>query len=179
MTRRSNRRGRTPRRLLVPKANRSVFPIYERNTYIQASSGTGTIAQTLGVALNSILAARLSGLQALHDQARIDQVRISLMPMNGSDTEGILAVYIERDPTAAAVATPALAADQFEVSVAPAWRAQVLNWYPQQPTDRAFLALNPGTTLLANFFLVGSGFPTSVNCYEVTLEMWLSVRGRP
>lgn len=154
--------------------------VYERNTTILASDAAGHVTMTIPVSPAGILlASRLSGYQALRDQARIDRVRVTLSPINGTDTEGQTAIYIERDPTAAIVATVALAADQFESEHKNVWKPLSLLWTPQQPSDHTYNLLNPGTVVLANIYIYGASIPATVNCYNVTVESWISLRGRP
>jgi hypothetical protein len=153
---------------------------YERTTTQVASTAGGLLAQTVPVSPAGLVSSgRLTGLQALRDQARINRVKISLRPMRGTDSEGLCCLYIERDPTAAVVATTALACDQFERAIGQAWNSVVLEWRPQQPTDLVFGLLNPGTSVLANIFLVGTGFEASYNAYEMIVEAWFTLRGRP
>lgn len=126
-----------------------------------------------------MLAARLAGYQALRDQIRIDRVRITLHPIFGADTEGQTAIYVERDPTAAVVATVALASDQFESKTGHVYMPLSLEWIPQQPTDRTFNLLNPGTVVLATVFVYGASMPASLPVYNYTVELWATLRGRP
>jgi hypothetical protein len=159
---------------------RVVERVYERNTTLLNSDAAGHVTMTVPVsAAGSLLAARLTGYQALRDQVRIDHVKVTLNPINGTDSEGQTAVYVERDPAAAVVATVALAADQFEARTASSWQKLCIDWYPQQPTDLTFNLLNPGTTVLSNIYVYGASLPVSVASYNVTVESWLSLRGRP
>ncbi len=154
--------------------------IYERNTTLLNSDATGHVTSNVPVSpAGTMLAGRLTGYQALRDQCRIEMVRVTLHPITGTDTEGMVGMYIERDPTAAIVATVALIADQFESSVAQAWKTNSVVWHPQQPTDRTFNLLNPGTVVLANIYTYGASFPASIACYNVTVELWATLRGRP
>lgn len=159
---------------------RVVERVYERNTTLISSNGAGQVSLTVPVsAAGLMLAARLAGYQALRDQVRIDRVKITLHPINGTDSEGQTCVYVERDPTAAVVATVALASDQFESRTASSWQPLSIEWYPQQPTDLNFNLLNPGTVVLSNVYVYGASLPASLPAYNVTVESWLSLRGRP
>ncbi len=130
-------------------------------------------------AAGTMLAARLAGYQALRDQIRIDRVRVTLHPIQGADTEGQTAIYVERDPTAAVVATVALASDQFECKTGHVYNELAIEWTPQQPTDRNFNLLNPGTVVLANVYVYGASMPSSAAIYNYTVELWATLRGRP
>lgn len=149
---------------------------------ISTSAGgliTGTIYQIRPVDL--ILASRLSGLQALHDEVRIDRVRLELVPQLGMNTVSTTAMYIERDPSAAVVGSIELAASQFEVVMGPLNKSLVITWRPQQPSDREFHRLNPGTVSLGSIFVLGgsAGVTASVPAYLARVTLFATVRGRP
>jgi len=154
--------------------------VYERNTFLVNADGAGHVAMTIPVSpAGLLLATRLAGYRALRDQMRIDRVVVTLHPINGTDTEGQVGVYVERDPTAAVVGSVPLVADQFESVVGQAFKTISLEWLPQQPTDREYLLLNPGTDVLSNIYVYGASFPASLATYNVTVESWTSLRGRP
>jgi hypothetical protein len=167
--------------MLVTRTLRNVFEdIYERDTFYIASDAGGAVASTKVISpAGLILAARLTGYQALRDQVRIKKVQVHLKPIASASTPGLGVLYIERDPAAAVVATPQLALDQFEVTSCQAWNALSLTWKPQQPSDRAFQNLNPGTTSLGSFYLLGTGFTVSAPIWNMTVKIWAVLRGRP
>jgi hypothetical protein len=153
---------------------------YERYTVGLTSDASGNVAATVPVSpAGLVLAARLTGLQALRDQARIDHVRITIRPFLGTDSEGMWVLYTERDPAAAVVATMPLALDQFEVASGRAWDKVVLDWKPQQPTDLLYGLLNPGTVVLSNIYVKASALPVSIPAAEMVVEAWFTLRGRP
>ncbi len=90
-------------------------------------------------------------------------------------------MYLERDPAAAVVATQALALDQREVVTCPMWQSTKLVWRPQEPADKAFELLNPGTTGLGTMFLLGGNSTATPNVQVgfLTVEVWATIRGRP
>jgi len=153
--------------------------IHERNTIAIASTASGTLSETFAVSAGNILAARLAGYRAIYDQVRIDRFRVTFVPRLGTGQTGNIAIYIERDPTAAIVATLELASDQFEVVRGPARAPLALDWLPQQPTDHQFNLLNPGTVILSSIMLVGAGCSATAIQGDVTLELWTTMRGRP
>jgi hypothetical protein len=156
--------------------------IDERTDLTISSDGAGNISAGYAInAANLIIAARLAGYQAIRDQFRIDRVRFTLIPsLSASTGVGRVAHYIERDGTAAAVANVNLASDQLESSVDVSWKPQVLEWFPQQPSDLAFYVLNPGTTTaLATYFIVGTGLPATTVIYTLRIEVRMTLRGRP
>lgn len=128
-----------------------------------------------------ILAARLAGLRALHDEIRIDRVRVRLEPQLGANCVSTTAMYIERDPTAAVVGTIQLAASQFESVSGPLNRPLELTWRPQQPSDLEYHLLNPGTVSLGTIYALGgsSAVTASVPAYLIRVTLYATVRGRP
>jgi len=106
-------------------------------------------------------------------------VRVTLHPISGADTEGQTAIYVERDPTAAVVASVALATDQFESATGHVYQTLTLDWMPQHPTDRNFNLLNPGTVVLATMYVYGASMPATTAIYNYTVELWATLRGRP
>lgn len=167
--------------MYVPRQVSTVLDeIYERDTFYIASDAGGLVANTKTCSpAGLMLAGRLTGYQALRDQIRIDRVRVEMKPIASASTGGLAALYIERDPSAAVVATPQLALDQFEVTSCQAWAKMMLTWTPQQPSDKAYQNLNPGTTSLGSFYLIGSGFPASTPIWNMTVKLWATLRGRP
>jgi hypothetical protein len=159
---------------------RVLTTVTEHYTQVITSDAGGGYSNTFNVSpAGLLLAARLTGYQALHDQVRIDRVVASLRSLVSTSTSGLMVLYIERDPAAAAAGTVPLALDQFEVSSGNAWRCFSHSWRPQQPTDRVFNLLNPGTVALSRIALVGSGFPNSTPVFELKLTVWCTMRGRP
>ncbi len=132
-----------------------------------------------------LLAARLAGYQAVADEVRIDRVDVEYQPVLGRSGSGRVGAYIERDPTAAAVATVELASDQREAVSGNVSMPYVLHWRPQEPADREFNLLNPGSTALGKVILLGSVIAdsgTAVNNYVVFIKrvhVWMTIRGRP
>lgn len=133
-----------------------------------------------------MLAARLTGYQALADEYRIDLASLTLQPLHGSNSSGRAVLYIERDPLAAAVATVELASDQRERVILSARDTASLSWRPQEPADKEFQLLNPGTTSLGSFKVVGDGFyvqgaipAAAVTIWTAVFRVALTIRGRP
>lgn len=160
----------------------SVFTqVVEHYTSAITSTAVGTLSYQVNVSpAGLLLASRLTGYQALRDQVRIDRVIISLIPTQSASTgTGQTAIYIDRDPTAAIVANLALACDQFEKVHDVNWRPLVLCWRPQQPVDRTFNNLNPGTVSLATFNVVGNQMPASSQVYMQEVTVYATLRGRP
>jgi hypothetical protein len=155
--------------------------VVEHYTTAITSSAVGALNYQVNVSpAGLLLAARLAGYQALRDQIRIDRVVVCLIPTQSASTgTGQTAIYIDRDPTAATVANLALACDQFEKVHDVNWRPLVLTWRPQQPVDRTFNNLNPGTVSLATFNVVGNQMPASSQVYMQEVTVYATLRGRP
>jgi len=132
-----------------------------------------------------LLAARLAGYRAVADEVRIDQVDVEYQPCLGRAGSGRIGAYIERDSTAAAVATVELASDQRESVSGNVSVPYVLHWRPQEPADREFHLLNPGSTALGQFIFLGTAIfdaNTAVNNYVAFIKrvhVRMTIRGRP
>jgi len=153
-----------------------------------SGSVAGTISFTKALQPSTILlAARLAGYQALADQIRIDKVTLKLNPIYGSSASGRVTCYIERDPTAAIVASVDLANDQREVVRGKFSSPMSITWRPQQPTDYSFNLLNPGTVSLGTIYVIGDALKdttgttaaVSTNAFSYTVVTWFTLRGRP
>jgi hypothetical protein len=156
--------------------------IFERYTTILNSTVTTGASNASWVISPAglLLGSRLTGYQALRDQIRIDKVVLSFRPIASTSTSGLGVLYIERDPSAAVVGNFSLALDQFEVATASSWQPMSLTWRPQQPSDREFQNLNPGTVSLGTFFETGAGHgAAALPLWEVTVKLWATLRGRP
>lgn len=157
-----------------------LLSIYERQSSVVNSDAGGLIAGTVPISAAGLISAgRLAGYQALRDQIKIIRVTVTLAPFSGTGSTGRTVVYVERDPTAAVVGSVYLASDQFESRSAMAWEQNALTWRPQQPTDYLYNLLNPGTVVLANMYLKGSGYAATTACYTQIIEVWAVLRGRP
>lgn len=164
----------------VPRQIRVFDRIYERTTTLLSSTAGYLVTQTVSISPAGIFSAgRLTGYQALRDQCRIEWVKVTLTPIFGADTEGQTGLYIERDPTAAALTGIPNVADQFESAVANVYRRLTITWTPQQPTDRLFNPLNPGTVVLAHVYVYGASIPASSPAYNMIVESMCTLRGRP
>jgi hypothetical protein len=168
----------------VPRvlSNAYLQRIEEETVVVNSTSGGGLVAISIALTPSAMFtAARLAGLRALHDEIRFDRVTMELIPQLGANTVSTTALYIERDPTAAVVGTIELAASQFESVNGPLNRPIALTWRPQQPQDRAFNLLNPGTVSLGTFYGVGGSATVtpSVPAYLIHIHVWATVRGRP
>lgn len=174
---------KTVKKSVVPRnVAYSLERIYERYTTIVNSTVTTGASNASWVISPAglLLAARLAGYQALRDQIRIDRVKLKFHPIASTSTSGLGVLYIERDPAATVVGSFSLALDQFEVASASSWQPMSLLWRPQQPTDRLFQNLNPGTTSLGTFFETGAGHGVAaLPIWEVTVCLWATLRGRP
>jgi hypothetical protein len=159
--------------------------IHERYTTTAVSSASIlTISYNISPAA-LLLAGRLAGYQAIADEVRIDFVRTTLTPVLGASSSGRSALYIERDPAAALVATVNLADDQRERVVGRVHQPLQISWRPQEPDDLQFNLLNPGTVSLGKIGLVGDNI-TDANAanysgtvYNVQFLVVMTVRGRP
>jgi hypothetical protein len=159
--------------------------IHERYTTTAVSSASIlTISYNISPAA-LLLAGRLAGYQAIADEVRIDFVRTTLTPVLGASSSGRSALYIERDPAAALVATVNLADDQRERVVGRVHQPLQISWRPQEPNDLQFNLLNPGTVSLGKFGLVGDNI-TDANAanysgvvYNVQFLVAMTIRGRP
>lgn len=154
------------------------------------SAGTaGTISSTIAVVdpAGSILAARLTGYRALADECRIDSMSVTLSPVYGKSSNGRVAMYIDRDPSSAIVASVERASDQREKVIGLLSETLSLTWRPQEPADRGFELLNPGTTVLGYFRIVadtlsdggGTAIPVSTLTHTATIRVNFTIRGRP
>jgi hypothetical protein len=155
-----------------------VYETYTATTITSNASGISAASWVISPA-GLLLAARLTGYQAIRDQMRIDKVQIVIHPMASASTPGLIVMYVERDPTAAVVATPVLALDQFEVRSAQSWKPLQVDWKPQAPSDKEFQNLNPGTVSKGTFFLLGNGAPVTTPIANATVHVWATLRGRP
>lgn len=133
-----------------------------------------------------LIAARLSAYQGVADEVRIDSVTVTLVPVFGMTASGRVAFYLERDPAAAAVATVELASDQREVVTGRPQQTLRLSWRPQEPADREFNLLNPGTVSLGLFTIVadslansGVAVPIATNVFTARIVTRMTIRGRP
>lgn len=167
-------------RPLSRPGNGVLVKVTERLSFFLSSGAGGAISQQILLRPSSLLlAARLTGYQAIFDEARLDSVTIKATPNNGANAPGMISTYIERDPVGAIVATAILAADQRESVSASAYQPWKLTWAPQEPADLEFNLLNPGTTALGSFNMVGTAFGATVNAYTVTIVSQWTMRGRP
>jgi Zn-dependent M16 (insulinase) family peptidase len=168
-----------------PKSERNItvlLPLKEITLLSPISSnGTGLVSSSIDLdPAVLILAARLAGYQALRDEIRIDGVKAVYEPyLSASTGTGSLAMYIERDPTAAIVASYALASSQYESTTFRSWDNGTIVWRPQQPSDYAFNLLNPGTVKLGKIQIVGQGLPVSVDVGATRILLSATLRGRP
>jgi Zn-dependent M16 (insulinase) family peptidase len=168
-----------------PKSERNItvlLPLKEITLLSPISSnGTGLVSSSIDLdPAVLILAARLAGYQALRDEIRIDGVKAIYEPyLSASTGTGSLAMYIERDPTAAIVASYALASSQYESTTFRSWDNGTIVWRPQQPSDYAFNLLNPGTVKLGKIQIVGQGLPVSVDVGATRILLSATLRGRP
>jgi hypothetical protein len=161
--------------------------ITELRNSIIATSAAGLVSSTVAIQPTTLIAAaRLAGYQVLADEIRIDSVTYAFDPLLGSTAGGRLALYIERDPAAAAVASVSSAMDQREVVHGNVRTGLNITWHPQEPNDRQYNLLNPGTTSLGSFILLGdlmtdSGtllpIGTSIGTLATTIKF--TIRGRP
>lgn len=161
--------------------------IYERRSYLATATATGVFSgQIVPVAPSSLLSsALLAGYQAVRDDMRIDRVRVSLLPLYHGTTSGRVALYIERHPGQAVSASVDLALGQLELSYGQFNDPLSLEWHPQEPLDREFQPLDPGTLDLADFNVVSdtlsaNGTPIALygSVTTVEIEVWATLRGR-
>jgi hypothetical protein len=160
--------------------------IRERTTTAVTSIAGGSIATSLGISPATIItAARLTGYRAIADEIRIDYIRLNLTPILGAASTGRTVLYVERDPNAAIVATVALADDQREKVIGRVNTPLSICWRPQEPTDREFQTLNPGSHSLGTFQIVSDQITDATatafvgNCYSQQLLVYATLRGRP
>lgn len=187
---RSNPSSRRSRRASsrIPRPVRALSglqQIHERTTSIGASAA-GTLSQSWLISPAALItAARIAGYRAIADEVRIDLVRCELVPILGSASTGRTVLYIERDATAAAVATVTLANDQREKVAGQIHSPLSLSWRPQEPMDLEFNLLNPGTTALGHFTVIGDNITDAAaaaftgSCYTVQFFIAMTLRGRP
>lgn len=161
--------------------------IYEKSTINLATTGVGAYSGTIAIGSPAglISAGRLAGYQALRDDIRLDRVKMTFTPYYRGTSRGLVAAYIERVPTEAVSATLTLASDQLECKTVALSEGFSLSWSPQQPSDREFQPLNPGTVALFDLDCVGSGLegngvalPSGTAFMWVTVETWSTLRGR-
>jgi len=154
-----------------------------------ATTGAGAASGTVRVVsiAQLLLTARLNGYQAVADEVRIDHVTVQLYPVYGTAAAGQVALYLERDATAAVVASFALASDQREKVVGSIRDRLSLDWVPQEPDDYDFNLLNPGTVAKATFYLVGANLadgggtaiPNATTIFTTRVITDFTLRGRP
>lgn len=181
---RLNRRQR-PSQVL---GSRVFTPIHEKYTIATVTTGAGALSASTSISpAGCILAARLAGYQAISDEIRLDRVLITMRPIFGTNYSGAVAVYIDRDAAAATVASELLACDQREQCNGQLFTEKRLEWRPQEPADKEFNLINPGTVALAKFHFVGVALTDSAgaaiangaNLYTSVIEVWATLRGRP
>ncbi len=168
-------------------APRVLQQVLEVTSNVFPTTGLGVLSQTVGIdPVSLLLAARLTGYRALADEVRIDLVSMTLDPIHGTSSSGRAVMYIERDPTAAIVGTVDLASDQRERVIGSVRDRLSLTWRPQEPTDREFNLLNPGTTSLGSFqvlcdnvYVQGTIAPNSTPIWTRVIRVALTIRGRP
>jgi hypothetical protein len=162
--------------------------LYERSSSILETTAVGGLSLTVASVspASLISAAHLTGYQAIRDECRIDRVRVSLYPIFSGTTSGRVALYLERDSAASISASYDLAQEQLELAFGRLTDPLVLEWHPQEPLDREFQTLNPGTRVHANYFIVAdalaaNGAPLAINyfVFEAIVETWATLRGRP
>jgi len=162
--------------------------ISERRNGDVSTSAAGVISSgILSLYPQSILAPRLAGYQAIADECRIDQVTVTLTPIYGNNCTGRVTLYLERDSTAAIVATVLLASDQRERFVGSIREPLRLMWRPQEPADREFELLNPGTVSKGIFYVkadqladsAGVAIPNNTPIFTMTAVSLVTLRGRP
>ncbi len=158
-------------------------------TQVVIAAAAGTISQSFAISpAGLLLAARLAGYQTLADEVRIDLANVVLTPVLSRTAPGRVTMYIERDPTAAVVATVDLASDQRERFVGSVRDPLSLTWRPQEPDDLQFNLLNPGTTSLGKFCVVGDSIKRSDGVtatvggelvFTAQIRVAMTLRGRP
>ncbi len=167
---------------------KSEFAFYEKNSIQITTNAASTISTSQAVSTSLILASRLTGLQALYDEGRIDRVKVTLKPCIGRNAFGRVTLYIERDTSDAIASTAEIAANNFESVNKHVSSSFELTWLPQEPADREFQSLSAFTSL-AFFGIVGTGLtygdaastsiPLGAEGYQAVIESWWTVRGRP
>jgi len=182
---------RPQRRSLLTRVGRAgarmLQPVYERNTTQLSINGSSFATGTVVLAPDPMIeATRLGGYQALHDEIRIDHITFTLRPRMGASASGVTCMYIDRDPASTIASDEMLATDQYEAVADHVSRPLVVHWRPQEPADREFNLLDPGTVSLGNLFVISNQIAgpagtllTSGVAYDLTTEVWFTVRGRP
>ena len=170
-------------------SSQALQTVYEVSSMGVLCDSQANLANTTTISpAGLLLSSRLAGYMAVADEVRLDRVDIEFIPVLGRGASGRCAAYIERDPTAAAVATVDLASDQRESVAGNASQKFVLHWRPQEPLDREFNLLNPGTVSLGSVILLGTqladpGVPTADMpnrfVYMKKIHVWMTIRGRP
>ncbi len=167
-------------------SSQALQTVYEVYSSTVSCDGSANVSDTTALTpAGLLLPARLTGYRAVADEVRLDRVDIEYIPVLGKSGSGRCAAYIERDSTAAAVATVILASDQRESVAGAVSQKLVLRWRPQEPLDREFNLLNPGTVSLGNVFLLGTTLADSgaaLSNYVVYIKkihVWMTIRGRP
>ncbi len=170
------------------QANKSKneFPFYEKNCFTVSTDAGSLISSSTDISTSLLKASRLTGLQAIFDEGRINKVVYRLKPRYTMSTIGQVALYIERDTSDSIATTTELAASNFEATVNHVSKTQVLTWLPQEPADREFQSLSSFTSLgfygvvasdqIQNDSLTGQA---SKVIYDAVVESWWTVRGRP
>jgi hypothetical protein len=165
--------------------------VVEKNTFKVSCSTTGQLSSAPvvgGDPAGLLISSRLTGYQALRDDCRIDKVVFDFVPLYSGTVCGEACFYLERQVSDPVVGTLELACDQFEATHAVFGRSQSITWLPQQPSDRVFQSLNPGTTQLFLLYGVansdglgsnGAPFTGVREVYTVTVTTWMTLRGRP
>jgi len=164
--------------------------VFEKNTLYVTTKSDGTLSNFVinGDPAGLLIASRLTGYQALRDDCRLDKVVLDFVPLFHGTTGGEVAFYIERETAESVVTTLPLACDQFECSHGQFGDCLSLTWVPQQPSDKIFQPLIPGTVPLFSVYGVvntaglsqnGTGISTAQQIYTVTVSTWMTLRGRP
>jgi len=174
----------------VNKSGQVEERVFEKSTLYVTTKADGTLTtfSVAGDPAGLLIASRLTGYQALRDDCRIDKVVFDFVPLFHGTTGGEVAFYIEREVSESVVATLPLACDQFECAHGQFGDCLSLTWVPQQPSDKVFQPLNPGTSPLFNIYGVessaglsqnGTSISTAQQIYTVTISTWMTLRGRP
>jgi hypothetical protein len=156
--------------------------------YPISTTGVGVVALQINTSPQGLLLpSRLTAYQALADEVRLDQCSLTLIPILGKSVGGRVTVYIERNLGMGPVATVDLANDQREVVASSLRNVINIKWSIQSPFDKSFNALNPGSTAMCRFFVVGDNLqsdagvavPNATQIFTARLVSNWTVRGRP
>lgn len=159
----------------------TITTVVEKDVIAVTSDSSGLVSAIFPV--NAIAnGARALAYTAIWNEAKVQQAQALWHSAVGTQTDGALAMYIERVLTDSTPDDYVEASEQFESIKFRPWDDSTdnelvgLNWTPQEPDERDFggVAAAPGY-----FMLSGTGLPVSTTVGYITIISRVSLRGRP